>query len=217
MSVDAERRRVNRPVYTVPEYVDVNVLGQRDSQAQLRSNFPSQRGNVVGVDCGTSVVGGPAWCCWICRLCWGGRHWGGIPGCSCWCCRLRGGFTGWLHWMASPATSPARLAGDVVVEASPAVAGAASLADIAEGVTVEVAPSAVAGVASLTDAGVASPADLAGVVTVGVASLADGKPEVPLYGFRELIPGAVQFSCTDTPMPDAVPPWCFPGMYIITM
>ena len=59
MSVDADWRRVNRPVYTVPDYVDVNVL-QGASQAQWRSNFHSQRGNVVGVDCGTRVVGGQA-------------------------------------------------------------------------------------------------------------------------------------------------------------
>ena len=51
-----------------------------------------------------------------------------------------------------------------VAETSPAVSGAASLADIAEGVTVDVAPSAVAGVASLADAGVVSPADLLGLL-----------------------------------------------------
>ena len=32
----------------------------------------------------------------------------------------------------------------------------------------------------------------------------DGQPEVPLYGFREPIPGARQFSCTGTPMPDDI-------------
>ena len=59
VSVDADRRRVNWPMYTVADYMDVNMLG--DSQAaHLRSSRPSQRGNVVGVDCGTSVVGGPA-------------------------------------------------------------------------------------------------------------------------------------------------------------
>ena len=56
VSIDADWRRVNLPVYILPDYVDVNVL-QWDSQAQLRSNFPSQRGNVVGVNCGASVVG----------------------------------------------------------------------------------------------------------------------------------------------------------------
>ena len=77
--------------------------------------------------------------------------------------------------------------GDVAVGVtSLAVAGAASPADLAEVVVVDVAPLAVAGVvtvgvatlaaaraASLADAGMAFPADPAGVVTVGVASLAD--------------------------------------------
>ena len=89
--------------------------------------------------------------------------------------------------VAVSVASPAVLAGNVTVGmASPADAGAASLADLADVVTVEVTPSAVAGVvtvgvasladagvASLADAGVASPADLAGVVTIGVASLTD--------------------------------------------
>ena len=82
---------------------------------------------------------------------------------------------------------PAVLAGDVTVGVtSPAVAGAASPANQAEVVAVDVTPSAVAGVvtvgvmtfadaraASLADAGMAFPADPAGVVTVGVASLPD--------------------------------------------
>ena len=80
---------------------------------------------------------------------------------------------------------------------SPVVAGAASLADLAEVVAVAVAPSAVsgeaspahlagvvtigvasladAGAASLADAGMAFPADLAVVVTVGVAYLVDAR------------------------------------------
>ena len=56
MSFDVDWRRVNRPVYT--EYKDVHVL-QGDSQAQLGSNFPLPKGNVVDVDCGTNVVGEP--------------------------------------------------------------------------------------------------------------------------------------------------------------
>ena len=70
--------------------------------------------------------------------------------------------------------SLADLAGDVAVgKASPAIAGAASLADLTEVVTVGVTPSAVAGTVSLADAGVVALADLAGGVTVGVAYLAD--------------------------------------------
>ena len=67
----------------------------------------------VGVDCGTSVVGGPA-------------------------SALRNGVAGYADFageFAVGVASPADLAGEVaVVEASPAVAGAASMACIAEGV-----------------------------------------------------------------------------------
>ena len=42
---------MNRPVYNAPDYVDVHML-QGYSQAQSRSNFPSQKGNVVSVDTG---------------------------------------------------------------------------------------------------------------------------------------------------------------------
>ena len=55
---------------------------------------------------------------------------------------------------------------------------------VTEGVTVDVAPSAVAGAGSLADAGAAC------------QWIPDGS------GFREPIPGAVQLSCTDTPVPD---------------
>ena len=59
----------------------------------------------------------------------------------------------------------------------PAVAGAASPADLAEAVVVDVtsltdAGMVTVGVADLTDAGMAFPADPAGVVTVGVTDLA---------------------------------------------
>ena len=84
-------------------------------------------------------------------------------------------------------TSLAVLAGDVAVRvALPAVAGAASPADLAKVVALDVTCLAAAGMvtigvtdladakaASLADAGMAFPVDHAGVVTIAVASLAD--------------------------------------------
>ena len=95
---------MNRPVYTSPEYEDVHVL-QEDSQTQSRSNFPSPKGNIVGVDCSANVVGGPA-------------------------SAFRSGIAGYADFAGEVAVgvaSPAVLAGVVASEvASPAVAGAAS-------------------------------------------------------------------------------------------
>ena len=83
--------------------------------------------------------------------------------------------------------------------ASPAVAGAASLADFTGDVAIKVISPAVAGAASLADlagdvavaeaspavAGAVSQADLAGVVTVGVAPLAiAGRRPRPLLGWH---------------------------------
>ena len=108
VSVDVDQRRVNRPVYTTPDYVDVHVL-QGDSQAQSRSDFPSQKGNAVAVDSGTSVVVGPASAfrsgvagyadfagevavgvaspavlAGVVTSAFASHCWGGIPGRSCW-------------------------------------------------------------------------------------------------------------------------------------
>ena len=84
--------------------------------------------------------------------------------------------------------------------ASLAVAGVASLADLAEGVAIGVAFPAVAGVASQADAGVASLANAgvaslanAGVASLaisGVVSLADSAEVVPSIGsFKQFGPG----------------------------
>ena len=74
-----------------------------------------------------------------------------------------------------------RFCGDVAVTvALPAVAGAASPADLAEAVATDVpflanAGMVTVGLTDLADAGMLFSADLAGVVTVGVASLADAR------------------------------------------
>ena len=56
MSFDADRKRVNQTVSTVPDGMDVNV-SQWDSRTQWP---PSAGGGAVSVDGGTYVVGGPA-------------------------------------------------------------------------------------------------------------------------------------------------------------
>ena len=69
MSVDATRKRVDQPVSTIPDSVDVDSSGvlQRDGQAQSGSGLPLRGGGggrgggvAAGVDCGTFVVIGPA-------------------------------------------------------------------------------------------------------------------------------------------------------------
>ena len=160
--VNVTQKRVDRPVSTVPNSVDVDVNGvlQLDRQAQLGSGLFLREEVVTGVDCGAFMVGGPA-----------SAFMSGVDGCV--------DFAGDV---AVGVASPAVLAGGVTIRvASPAVAGVASLANLAGGVNIGVASPAFAGVASPTIAGVASTAvarvaslaDLAGSVTIGVASLAD--------------------------------------------
>ena len=90
----------------------------------------------------------------------------------------RNGMDGCMNFAREVAVAVSSPAIFAVTVALPAIAGAASPADLAEVVAVGVASLADAGmvtvgVADLADAGVAFPADPAGAVTVGVASPAD--------------------------------------------
>ena len=63
VSVDVTWGRVDRPVSTVPDSIDVDVNGvfQLDRQAQSGSGLPLRGGGgATGADCDTFVVGGPA-------------------------------------------------------------------------------------------------------------------------------------------------------------
>ena len=166
MSVDADWKRVNQTVFTVPDYMDVNV-SQRDSQTQLRSGLPSRGG------------GGCSQCGWwyLCGVD-GYAHFAGEVGVAC---------PAVLAGVVAIGVASLSVAGGVaLIETSPAVAGEASPADAMVGypadlsgvVTVGVTSLADAGVASLADDGVASQADLAVVVTVGVTSLDDAVRKV---------------------------------------
>ena len=153
---------------------------QRDSWTRSGSDLPQRGESAVSVDSDVRFVGGPA-----------SAFLSGADGCA--------DFAGEV---AVVVMSPVVLAGDVTVRvALPAVAGAASPADFAKVVAVDVASLAAAGMvivgvtdladaraASLADAGMAFPADPAGVVTVCVASLADagmvtiGVTDLPMLG-----------------------------------
>ena len=64
VSVDATRKRVDQPVSTISDSVDVDSSGvlQRDGQAQSGTGLHLRGGGggAASVDCGTFVVGGPA-------------------------------------------------------------------------------------------------------------------------------------------------------------
>ena len=109
VSVDVNRKRVDRPVSTVPDRVGNDVTGvlQHNSQVQSENSLP-------------------LWCgLWCIR----GR---GAGLCTDGCANLAGD-------VAAGVASPAVLAGDVAIGvASPAVAGVASLADLAGDVAVGV-------------------------------------------------------------------------------
>ena len=64
--VDVTQKRVDRPVSTVPNSVDVDVNGvlRLDRQAQLGSDLFLREEVVTGVDCGAFVVGGPLMGAW---------------------------------------------------------------------------------------------------------------------------------------------------------
>ena len=125
----------------------------------MGSDIPQRGGGMVGVDGALSLVGRPA-----------SAFLSGADGCT----DFAGGGGVPLWWRPA-----AVLAGEVAIRVtSPAVAGAASPADLAEVVAVDITSLADAGmvtvgVADLADAGMAFPSNPAGVVTVGVASLAD--------------------------------------------
>ena len=118
VSVDATWRRVDRNVSTVSDSVLVVTEElQRDSWTCLGMDLPQRGESSVSVDCAVSLVGGPA-----------SAFLSGADGCA--------DFAGEVAVVVTPL---AILAGDVAVGVtSPAVAGAASLTDLAEVVAVDV-------------------------------------------------------------------------------
>ena len=154
VSVDVTRRRVDRTMSTVSDSVMVVTEElQHDSWTRSGSDLPLRGESAVSVDSAVSFVGGPA-----------STFLSSADGCA--------DFAGEV---AVVVTSPVVLACDVAVRVTlPAVAGAASPADLAE-VVASLADDGMVtvGVADLAAAEMAFSADPAGVVIVGVASLAD--------------------------------------------
>ena len=158
MLVDVARRRVDRILSNVSDSVMVVTEElQRYTWTRLGSGLPLRRGDAVGVDVALSLVGGAAT-----------AFLSDTDGCA--------DFTVGFPFWGRP--RPFLLARFLSGVTSLTIAEAASPADLAEVVSVDVTSLADAGmvtigVADLADAGMAFPADPAGVVTVGVASLAD--------------------------------------------